>query len=108
MLTFPSKHKKQERRKRCIFHERHVLRIFQRTRSGDILRQARGVPVDKAAVADKPHDEVGKTELCTYGATADDGRADTLNDRSLAEEGEIVLDILGFASTDEFYADIGL
>ena len=32
-------------------------------------------------------------------------RADTLNDRRLAEEGEIVLDVLGFASADEFYAD---
>lgn len=35
-------------------------------------------------------------------------RVDTLNDRRLAEEGEIVLDILGFASADEFYADTGL
>ena len=35
-------------------------------------------------------------------------RADTLNDRRLTEEGEIVLDILGFASADEFYADVGL
>ena len=35
-------------------------------------------------------------------------RADSLNDRELAEEGEIVLDILGFASADEFYADVGL
>ena len=35
-------------------------------------------------------------------------RADTLNDRRLSEEGEIVLDILGFASADEFYADVGL
>ena len=34
-------------------------------------------------------------------------RADTLNDRRLTEEGEIVLDILGFASADEFYADVG-
>ena len=33
--------------------------------------------------------------------------ADTLNDRRLTEEGEIVLDILGFASADEFYADVG-
>jgi type VI protein secretion system component VasF len=35
-------------------------------------------------------------------------RADTLNDRRLSEEGEIVLDILGFASADEFYADAEL
>ena len=35
-------------------------------------------------------------------------RADTLNDRKLTEEGEIVLDILGFGSADEFYADVGL
>jgi hypothetical protein len=35
-------------------------------------------------------------------------RADTLNDRRLTEEGEIVLDILGFASADEFYADAEL
>ena len=35
-------------------------------------------------------------------------RADTLNDRRLSEEGEIVLDILGFASADEFYADVEL
>ena len=35
-------------------------------------------------------------------------RVDSLNDRELAEEGEIVLDILGFASADEFYADVGL
>jgi hypothetical protein len=35
-------------------------------------------------------------------------RVDSLNDRELAEEGEIVLDILGFASTDEFYADVCL
>ena len=35
-------------------------------------------------------------------------RADTLNDRRLTEEGEIVLDILGFASADEFYADVEL
>ena len=35
-------------------------------------------------------------------------RADTLNDRKLTEEGEIVLDILGFASADEFYADVEL
>ena len=35
-------------------------------------------------------------------------RVDTLNDRRLTEEGEIVLDILGFASADEFYADVGL
>ena len=34
-------------------------------------------------------------------------RADTLNNRRLTEEGEIVLDILGFASADEFYADVG-
>ena len=34
-------------------------------------------------------------------------RVDSLNDRELAEEGEIVLDILGFASADEFYADVG-
>jgi len=34
-------------------------------------------------------------------------RADILNDRSLMEEGEIILDILGFASADEFYADVG-
>ena len=34
-------------------------------------------------------------------------RVDSLNDRELAEEGEIVLDILGFASVDEFYADVG-
>ena len=34
--------------------------------------------------------------------------ADTLNDRRLTEEGEIVLDILGFASADEFYADVCL
>ena len=34
--------------------------------------------------------------------------ADTLNDRRLTEEGEIVLDILGFASADEFYADAEL
>ena len=35
-------------------------------------------------------------------------RVDTLNDRKLTEEGEIVLDILGFASADEFYADTEL
>ena len=35
-------------------------------------------------------------------------RADILNDRSLMEEGEIILDILGFASADEFYADVEL
>ena len=35
-------------------------------------------------------------------------RVDSLNDRELAEEGEIVLDILGFASADEFYADVEL
>jgi hypothetical protein len=35
-------------------------------------------------------------------------RADILNDRRLMEEGEIVLDILGFASADEFYADVEL
>ena len=35
-------------------------------------------------------------------------RVDSLNDRRLTEEGEIVLDILGFASADEFYADVGL
>ena len=35
-------------------------------------------------------------------------RVDSLSDRELAEEGEIVLDILGFASADEFYADVGL
>ena len=35
-------------------------------------------------------------------------RADTLNDRRLTEEGEIVLDVLGFASADEFYADAEL
>ena len=35
-------------------------------------------------------------------------RADTLYDRRLTEEGEIVLDILGFASADEFYADAEL
>ena len=34
-------------------------------------------------------------------------RVDSLNNRELAEEGEIVLDILGFASADEFYADVG-
>jgi hypothetical protein len=34
-------------------------------------------------------------------------RVDSLNDRELTEEGEIVLDILGFASADEFYADVG-
>ena len=34
-------------------------------------------------------------------------RVDSLNDRRLTEEGEIVLDILGFASADEFYADVG-
>ena len=32
-------------------------------------------------------------------------RIDTINDRKLTEEGEIVLDILGFASADDFYAD---
>lgn len=35
-------------------------------------------------------------------------RVDSLNDRELAEEGEIVLDILGFASADDFYADAEL
>ena len=35
-------------------------------------------------------------------------RADILNDRSLMEEGEIILDILGFASADEFYVDVEL
>ena len=35
-------------------------------------------------------------------------RVDSLNDRELAEEGEIVLDVLGFASADEFYADAEL
>ena len=35
-------------------------------------------------------------------------RVDTLYDRRLTEEGEIVLDILGFASADEFYADVEL
>ena len=35
-------------------------------------------------------------------------RVDTLYDRRLTEEGEIVLDILGFASADEFYADAEL
>ena len=34
--------------------------------------------------------------------------ADTLNDRRLTEEGEIVLDVLGFASAYEFYADVEL
>ena len=34
-------------------------------------------------------------------------RVDSFNDMELAEEGEIVLDILGFASADEFYADVG-
>jgi hypothetical protein len=33
---------------------------------------------------------------------------DTLNERKLTEEGEIILDILGFGSADEFYADVGL
>ena len=35
-------------------------------------------------------------------------RIDTINDRKLTEEGEIVLDILGFASADDFYADAEL
>ena len=35
-------------------------------------------------------------------------RVDTLNDRRLTEEGEIILDILGFGSADEFYADAEL
>ena len=32
-------------------------------------------------------------------------RVASLNDRELAEEGEIILDILGFATADDFYAD---
>ena len=36
------------------------------------------------------------------------GRLDTINDRNRTEEGEIVLDILGFASADDFYADAEL
>ncbi len=35
-------------------------------------------------------------------------RIDTINDRKLTEEGEIVLDILVFASADDFYADAEL
>lgn len=35
-------------------------------------------------------------------------RVASLNDRELAEEGEIILDILGFATADDFYADAEL
>ena len=33
---------------------------------------------------------------------------ESMADARLAEEGEIVLDILGLASADEFYADVGI